>query len=244
MAIKEFKNTPIKDSSIVFRTSFEKVRELYPEYPELAAELAMSVLELSLTGDFSSDNIMIKMMLKETKEITDRNNKKWEESKESKQEARIAKLKLEQIASMLSDGMSQKAIAEALNESPQTINNRVKVLRSEFAHLLDASNQKNQILSNEIQFDQNESLIEEASDQKIKKNKENQKDVNVNVNENVNVNVARVPRLVGASPQTPLESASPPPQQEPKIREFEIEAPGRQPTTMNYKEEPKKLFKF
>ena len=55
MAIKEFKNTPIKDSSIVFRTSFEKVRELYPEYPELAAELAMSVLELSLTGDFSSD---------------------------------------------------------------------------------------------------------------------------------------------------------------------------------------------
>ena len=84
MAIKEFKNTPIKDSSIVFRTSFEKVRELYPEYPELAAELAMSVLELSLTGDFSSDNIMIKMMLKETKEITDRNNKKWEESKESK----------------------------------------------------------------------------------------------------------------------------------------------------------------
>ena len=71
---------------------------------------------------------------------------------------------------MLSEGMSQKAIAEALKESPQTINNRVKVLRSEFAHLLDAANQKNQILSKEIQFDKNERLIEEESDQKIKKN--------------------------------------------------------------------------
>ena len=48
----------------------------------------------------------------------------------------------------------------------------------------------------------------------------------------------------GAPPQTPLEPASPPPQQEEKIREFEIEAPGRKPAQMKYKEEPKKLFKF
>lgn len=48
----------------------------------------------------------------------------------------------------------------------------------------------------------------------------------------------------GASPQTPSESASPPPRQELKVREFEIEAPERQPARMGYKEEPKRLFKF
>ena len=49
---------------------------------------------------------------------------------------------------------------------------------------------------------------------------------------------------VGASPQTPPSAAEPPPQQEEKIREFEIEAPGRQPAQMKYKEEPRRLFKF
>ena len=112
------------------------------------------------------------------------------------------------------------------------------------AHLLDAANQKNQILSKEIQFDKNESLIEEEPDQKIKKNKKNQKDVNVNVNVNDNVNVTFVPHLVGASPQTPVESASPPPQQqEEKVREFEIDAPVRVVKQLIHAEK-KELFKF
>ena len=239
MAIKEFKKTQIKDSSVVFRTSFEKVRELYPQYPELAAELAISILEVSLTGEMSSDDIMIAMMLKETQEMTKRNNKKWEDSKESKQEARIAKLKLESIASLLAQGLSQKAIAEALHESPQTINSRVKILRTEFSYLLETENQKNQNL---INFDQKENCTEEAENQKIKKNKENQKDVNVNVNDNVNVNVSLVPRSDGASPQTPSSAASPPPRQQARVKEFEIAAPER---VEGYKRVDKKeLFKF
>ena len=48
----------------------------------------------------------------------------------------------------------------------------------------------------------------------------------------------------GASPQTPSSAAEPPPQQEKKIREFEIEAPGRKPAQIKYKEEPKRLFEF
>lgn len=48
----------------------------------------------------------------------------------------------------------------------------------------------------------------------------------------------------GAPPQTLLSAAEPPPQQEEKIREFEIEAPGRKPAQIKYKEESKKLFKF
>ena len=48
----------------------------------------------------------------------------------------------------------------------------------------------------------------------------------------------------GASPQTPLSAAEPPPRQEEKIREFEIEAPVRQPAKIKYKEESKALFKF
>ena len=48
----------------------------------------------------------------------------------------------------------------------------------------------------------------------------------------------------GALPHTPPSAAEPPPQQEEKVKEFEIEAPGRQPAQIKYKEEPKRLFKF
>ena len=49
---------------------------------------------------------------------------------------------------------------------------------------------------------------------------------------------------VGASPQNPSSAAMPPPQQEERVKEFEIEAPRRQPSQIKYKEEPKKMFKF
>ena len=59
--IKELKDTAIiKDEALIYDFMLEDIRVLNETYPELARELAISILEFIFTGSISSDDYWIK----------------------------------------------------------------------------------------------------------------------------------------------------------------------------------------
>ena len=61
--ISQMKNTEIKDSGIIKSSVLQYIRQLYNINPEKAGEFAISAIELVLTGEISSDDAIIKVML-------------------------------------------------------------------------------------------------------------------------------------------------------------------------------------
>ena len=62
--IKEFKDTPcLKNSGIIYEDTFKSAKELYELDPVRGGELAMAILEVAMTGDYSSDDAMFKIHL-------------------------------------------------------------------------------------------------------------------------------------------------------------------------------------
>lgn len=182
--IKEFKNGEVRDSAVIYRSTWEQIQMLYAQDKEMAGELAISAIEMMLTGDISSDNMMINIILKDMEVISGRNKDKHEKSIAAKRQARITSLKLDTIAEMLKENKTQVSIAAALGESKQTISNRVKIIREDYPELLcEEECQKSQV-NQKNQIDDN---------------------VNVNVNDNVNdnENVSVLPHTRGDSPHSP-----------------------------------------
>lgn len=172
--ITDFKKSERRESAIIYQSTLQQIMDVHAQDPIKAGELAISAIEMMLTGDISSDDWMIKAMLRDMEHISVKNKVAHDKSVEAKRQARITKMKLDTIAELLLEGRSQKAIAAALNESQQTISNRVKIIREEYPELLEEENQKNQ------------------------KNPTNQ--IHVNVNDNVNVNVNE--NVTSASPRS------------------------------------------
>ena len=73
--------------------------------PEKAGELAISAIELILTGDISSDDVMVDMLLTPLKEINDRNVDKYEKRVESAKEKKIREMRLVEIANLHKQGL-------------------------------------------------------------------------------------------------------------------------------------------
>ena len=61
--INEMKNTEIRDSGVMYSSTLQQIRQLYNISPEKAGEFAISAIELLLTGEISSDDAMIEVML-------------------------------------------------------------------------------------------------------------------------------------------------------------------------------------
>ena len=57
------KNNEIRDSGIISSNILQWIRQLYSISPEKAGEFAISAIESSLTGEISSNDAMIKLVL-------------------------------------------------------------------------------------------------------------------------------------------------------------------------------------
>ena len=68
--IEMFKENEMRPSGLVFSSVLEQIKELHQYDPEQAGELAISAIELILTGDISSDDVNIKIMLAPLRKIT------------------------------------------------------------------------------------------------------------------------------------------------------------------------------
>lgn len=63
MINKFLTNNYIADSGVIYSWQFDQIKKLYKINPEQAGELAISAIELALTGNISSDDYMIDLLL-------------------------------------------------------------------------------------------------------------------------------------------------------------------------------------
>ena len=145
--IEMFKDNEMRPSGLVFSSVLEQIKELYQYDPEQAGELAISAIELILTGDISSDDVNIKIMLAPLRKITEVNVTKYETKVENKRQKKIAEMKLDKIADLLAAGYKQREIGERLGISQQTASYRIDVIKKNYPELLQTNGTKIQAIS-------------------------------------------------------------------------------------------------
>jgi DNA-binding NarL/FixJ family response regulator len=73
---------------------------------------------LALTGEISSDDFMIDLLLEDMKVIANRNKTKWDKKTEANRQKRITEQQLDVIAELYLQGMKQKDIAAKIGTTP------------------------------------------------------------------------------------------------------------------------------
>lgn len=114
---------------------------MYAVDPELAGELAISAIELVLTGQISSDDAMIDMLLAPAKVINDNNVQKYEMKIETGKTKKMKDMRLEEIAQLSLKGLRQSEIAKNLGIPQQTVSYRLSLIRTNYPELLSAETQ-------------------------------------------------------------------------------------------------------
>ena len=134
--IESFNDVEVRNSGVVYSSTLEQIKELYAMDPEQAGELAISAIELVLTGQISSDDFYIKMMLTPTKAVNQSNMVKYDNRVENSRQKKIREMKLAEIADLMRKGWKQREIGEKLGLSQQNVSYRIGVIRSNYQELL------------------------------------------------------------------------------------------------------------
>ena len=134
--IEMFNDVEVRNTGRINRSTFEQSKKMYAVDPEKAGELAISAIELVLTGQISSDDIMVDMLLAPAKAINDNNVAKYESKVENSRQKKIREMKLAEIAEMYQKGFKQREIAERLHLSQQIVSYRIGVIKTTYPDLL------------------------------------------------------------------------------------------------------------
>ena len=133
--IKEFKNNnTTRESGVIYAANLEQIKGLYDTDPALAGELAISIIELTLTGAISSDNVIISLMLKNLEKTTAKDRERYEKRVTNSELKKLERLK--KIAELYNNGMKQKDIAAELGKAPSTISEDLATIRVDYPELL------------------------------------------------------------------------------------------------------------
>ena len=143
--IEQFNEIEMRDSGIIYNSVLEQVKKLYVVDPERAGELAISAIELTLTGQISSDDMMIELMLEPTKVSVGKNKIKYDQKVESSKQKKISEQKLDQIADMMQRGFKQREIAQKLGLTQQMVSYRWGIIRTTYPELLQKEEKDLQI---------------------------------------------------------------------------------------------------
>ena len=138
--IEQFNEIEMRNSGLIYNSTFNQIKQLYAMDPDLAGELAISAIELVLTGGISSDDPMISLMLEPMKKINENNQVKYDNKVESSRQKKITELNLLPIAEMMNAGFTQKQMGEKLHMTQQNISYRVNVIRTKYPELLNGTN--------------------------------------------------------------------------------------------------------
>lgn len=131
-----FNEVETRPTGLVHESTFQQIKKMYLVDPALAGELAISAIELILTDQISSDDVMIDMLLTPAQIVNDNNVSKYEMKMENSKQKKIRDMKLVEIAEMMKKGMKQKEIAEKVGTTQQNISYRVGVIRTQYPDLL------------------------------------------------------------------------------------------------------------
>lgn len=133
--IEEFKSISPRKSGVIYSSLLEQIKKLYEVNPEQAGELAISAIELVLTGDISSNDMIIGLMLEPMKAVSQDNKIKYEQKVEASKQKKIADQKLEEIAELKRQGFTQKMIAERLGLTQQVVSYRWGLIKANYPEL-------------------------------------------------------------------------------------------------------------
>ena len=139
--IERFNDIETRSSGVIYDSTFEQIKQMYEVDPEQAGELAISAIELILTGDISSDDYIIRMMLTPTKKINEINVARYETRKETAKQKKIVDMKLDKIADLYLKGFKQREIAERLGLTQQTVSYRIDVIKKKYPELLQKTDE-------------------------------------------------------------------------------------------------------
>ena len=133
--IKEIKDLQARPSGVIYESTWEQIKKLYNKNPDLGKELAFSVVEQTLTGDISSDDLTIQLICDGLKPINQKAQQKYDIQVKSKRESKCESLQLQKIVELVNMGKTQEEIGKILGVSRQTINNRIRIINEEFPEL-------------------------------------------------------------------------------------------------------------
>lgn len=136
--IEQFKDTEVRNTGVIYSSVLEQIKGLYEFDPEQAGELAISAIELILTGDISSDDVNIRVMLAPIKKLTEVNVNKYDNKVENQKHKKIVEMKLDVIADLWNKGYKQREIGERVGLSQQVISYRIDVIKKKYPELLTA----------------------------------------------------------------------------------------------------------
>jgi predicted transcriptional regulator len=139
--IDQFKELEMRHSGLIYEGTFEQIKKLHEVDPQLAGELAISAIEFVLTGEISSDDMMVNLLLEPMRTVNQNNKNKYEEKVESARMKKITDMKLDKIAEMAREGCKQREIGERLGLSQQIISYRMGVIKTSYPELLTGSPQ-------------------------------------------------------------------------------------------------------
>lgn len=140
--IEQFKDNEMRNSGLIYNSTFNQIKQLHAMDPELAGELAIAAIELVLTGDISSDDPMISLMLEPMKKINQNNHVKYDNKVETGKQKKIQELNLDKVAELMLAGYTQKQIGEKLGMPQQNVSYRVGVIRTKYPELLQTNSTK------------------------------------------------------------------------------------------------------
>lgn len=135
--IKKFNDVPCRDGGSIYRSYFEKVKMIYEQDPMKGGELAVSIMELILTGQMSTDDVMLKMSLTEVACQSEKRANDFDKKMEAVKEKKKQEQKLDLIAQLSCQGLTQKQIGDRIGTSQQTVGNRLNLIKNEYPELLE-----------------------------------------------------------------------------------------------------------
>ena len=140
--IKEVRDLKSRPSGVIYESTWEQIKKLYNKNPDLGKELAFSVIEQTLTGDVSSDDLTIQLICDGLKPINQKAQQKYDIQVKNKRESKCESLQLQKIIELVNMGKTQEEIGKILGVSRQTINNRIRIINEEFPELKKQINVK------------------------------------------------------------------------------------------------------
>jgi hypothetical protein len=134
--IEIFNDVEVRNSGVIYSSLLEQIKRMHAVDPDKAGELAISAIELVLTGQMSSDDIMVDMLLQPLLAIRDKDQDKYEQKTQAAKNKKIEDMKLREIAELYMQGYPQAQIGERLGIKQQTISYRLTVIKTNYPELL------------------------------------------------------------------------------------------------------------
>lgn len=146
MSITFNNDVEVRKSGLIYNGNRNSIKELYESgQKELAGELAICVIELTLGHYIPTNDPVLKAMLGNLVEVVAKDTEHWNQKVENKEMEKYEVNHYEWIASRFKEGLTQQEIAdkyyEEFNEkiNRTTISRRIKDIKKDYPHLLNCA---------------------------------------------------------------------------------------------------------